>query len=244
MRRRHALLLSALVLGPWAPGRLQAQTLEGRVLEEEGDRPVSTAIVRLLDADGKPARLVLADTLGRYLIEAPGPGRYYLSAERIGYETTRSPLLEVESPDGTYPVDISMRRAPLGLPGFEVTTKRFREIERGIQLELGTSVPALRFRPIMRPAIEDHLNKGHDLEDVIRWASLPSIIVKETTEGPCFQWRARQCLEVYLDGLHVNPAFVPMLPLDMAETIVVLEPGESLAYPSGAVLVYTKGWIG
>lgn len=223
--------------------RLSAQTLRGRVLEEDGDRPVSTAIVRLLDADGKPMKLVTSDSAGAYRLRTPGPGRFYLSAERIGYETTRSPLLEVSDADGTYGVDISMARAPLGLEGFEVTARRFEEIERGIHLAVGLSVPAMKYKPIMRPTIEEHLAKAHNLTDLIRWQALPSVIVERAKDGPCFQWRARHCLEVYLNGLHITRDFVDTLPLDMIETIVVVAPGETPAYAGGAVLLYTKAWI-
>lgn len=232
------LLLCAALAPPAA-----AQTLQGRVTDQEDGQGVSTAIVRLLDRRGEPLRLVLADSAGRYRIEAPDPGEYHVSAERLGYETTRSPLLAVADPEGTYPVDIIMEKAPVGLEGFTVTADRIAELERGLRLEIGLNPRSLRVRPLMRPTIEEHLAKGHNVTDLVRWRNLPQITVRETTDGPCFQWRNRGCIDVYLNAFRVNPEFVPVLPLDGVETIVVLMPYESAQYESGAILLYTPGWV-
>ena len=37
---------------------------------------------------------------------------------------------------------------------------------------------------------------------------------------------------------------VPALPLDIVETAVIVMPDESILYPTGAVLLYSAGWIG
>ena len=108
---------------------------------------------------------------------------------------------------------------------------------------IGQNPVSLRFRPLMRPEIEAHVAKAHDLTDLMRWESPPSIITKETREGPCFQWRNAQCLLVYLNGSRVPDEMVPVLPLDMLETLVVLGAGESVVCPRGAILLYTAGWI-
>ena len=96
----------------------------------------------------------------------------------------------------------------------------------------------------MRPALDDHLEEGHTLEDIVRWSNVPSITVKRTLEGPCFQYRMRGCVDVYLDGVRVNPELVTVLPLELAETLVILMPNETLAYPGGGIMLYTRGWIG
>jgi hypothetical protein len=96
----------------------------------------------------------------------------------------------------------------------------------------------------MRPQIDDHMERGHDLEDIIRWQNLPSITVKSTTDGPCFQYRSRGCVDVYMDGIRVNPELVPVLPLELVETIVVVMPLETIRYEGGGILLYTAGWIG
>ncbi len=221
----------------------EAQTLQGRVVDDTGGRGVSVAIVRLFDANGGPLALVLTDSLGAYRVETPGPGEYRVEAERIGYEATRSPLLAVRDPDGVYAVDITMRKAPLGLEGITVTADRTAQIERGVRHEIGMSTGSLRVEPILRPTIEEHLAKAHDVVDLVRWQNLPSIIVKETRDGPCFQYRNRGCVEVYVNGFRIDPALVPVVPLATVEAIVVVLPNESIAYPAGAILLYTPGWL-
>jgi len=242
--RRPSVVTAGLLLGLWlSPTPASAQIFEGRVVDDGDGRPVATALVRLLTPDLEPVALTVADALGHYRIEVPGPGRYHLAAERIGFDPVTSHLLEVSDPEGTYAIDIGMRAVPLPLSGFVVTAERFAEIERGITHQIGVSPTALRVPPLMRPDINAHLEKAHGLSDVVRWTGVPSVIVKETTEGPCFQWRTRQCIEVYLNGFHIDPEFIDTVPLDMVETIVFVLPNESIVYEAGAVLLYTEGWI-
>ncbi len=239
-----ATVAAGLLMGAWlCPPPALAQVFEGRVLDDGDGRPVATALVRLLTPDLEPVALTVADALGRYRIEVPGPGRYHLAAERIGFDPVTSHLLEVNDPDGTYAIDVGMRAVPLPLSGFVVTAERFAEIERGITHQIGISPTALRVPPLMRPDIDAHLEKAHALSDVVRWSGVPSVIVKETTEGPCFQWRTRHCIEVYLNGFHIDAGFIDTVPLDMVETIVFVLPNESIVYEAGAVLLYTEGWI-
>ena len=219
------------------------QVLQGRVLDDEDERPVPTAVVRLLDAALEQKGLAIADSLGRYRLEVPGPGRFHISAERLGYDPFTSHLLEVADAEGTYPVDIGMRRVPLPISGIVVSAERFAELDRGLRREIGMRTSSLRFRPFMRPAIEEHWQKGHNVEDMVRWSNLAGIIVKQTTDGPCFQWRSRGCIDVYLNNFKVNPEFVPVVPLDMVETMVVVTPEETLLYPRGGILLYTEGFI-
>lgn len=242
--RRDVLVALGCVAVLVGAAPLGAQTLQGRVTDDEDGRSIAVAVVRLLDAEGSSLSLVLADSAGAYRLEAPGPGDYHVEAERLGYETTRSPLLGVADPDGVYPVDITMRKAPLGLEGLTVTADRLEKIQRGVQHEIGMSPRSLRVTPIQRTEIEDHLAKGHDVTDLVRWENLPSVIVKQTREGPCFQYRQRGCIDVYVNGFKIDASLVPVLPLGVVETIVVVLPGESIAYPGGGILLYTPAWLG
>lgn len=88
------------------------------------------------------------------------------------------------------------------------------------------------------------MDKAHGLTELVRWSNAASIVTRETRDGPCFQWRARHCMPVYLNGAELTPEVIPVLPLDMIDMIVIMTPGESAAYASGAVLLYTPGWIG
>lgn len=241
--RRRAFLAgwTALAL---SPSFAAAQVLQGTVVEEGGGPSLATALVRLLDAERRPVSVSVADSAGRYRVEAPSPGSYYVSVERIGYEPFVSHLLEVRDPQGVYPVDLEMRPSPMPIPGLTVRADRVRAVERRLRLLVGVAPASMRFQPLMRSDLEPHLAAGRPLSDVVRWSQVPSITVKRTTEGPCFQYRARHCVDVYLDDVRVNPELVDILPLDLVEVVVIVMPKETVQYPGGGILLYTRGWIG
>jgi len=119
-RGARATLLLSLLLLACTPGTLRAQTFDGRVLDAQDDTPVGTALVRLVDDQRELRGVSVADSLGRYRIEAPGPGVYRLQAERLGYVGMETPLLEAGHAAGIYPLDLLVRRAPLPIEGLEV----------------------------------------------------------------------------------------------------------------------------
>lgn len=228
------------------PLAASAQTFQGRVLEQGTDQPVPTALVRLVDEEGERLAISIADSSGLYRVEAPEPGVYRLEAERLGFETFRTPLLEAGAAEGTYPIDLVMRADPYELPGFTVETNRVTEedADREIRRMIGASVASLRFRPIDFEEIQDHVAKGHSLVDVMRWTNNPGLTVFRTSDGPCFSVRGRGCLPVYLNGLPLRRDFVEAAPLDMVYRIVIVTPTDPvMPYGGGAVLLYTEAWL-
>lgn len=241
----HALIVLSLMASLARPA--DAQTFEGRVLEDGTDAAVTTALVTLLDGDGDQIGVSIADERGVYRVQAPEPGIYRLRAERIGFETFETPPLEVGSEDATYPVDLIVRNDPLELPGFTVETDRLSEedADRAVQLILGISPASLRYRPIGFSTVQDHIDRAHTLPDLIRWEAKAGLVVRRDREGPCFSVRGRGCLPVYLNGLRLRREFVDVAPLDMIYRIVILTPTDgSMAYPGGAVLLFTERWLG
>lgn len=223
------------------PSAALAQTFEGRVVDEAGDAPVATAVVRLVDEDGEQRAVTVADSSGHYRLGAPGPGVYRLQAERIGYEDLETPLLEAPTPDGAYPVDLLMRRSPIPIAGLEVSTE---QVDRQLHLVMGISPATLRWDPVGEDALVRHVERAHDLTDVMRWGSYAGIEVREPRVGdPCYHVRRYGCLDVYLDGFRLTPETYDLVPLEALRTIVVVHPSESIAFPRGAVLMYTPGWL-
>ena len=236
----------ALCLFPLAPRSLEAQTFQGRVLEDAGEAPVATALVSLLDEEGDQVGVSIADSTGAYRVEAPAPGVYRLRAERIGYAPFETPLLEAGRADGTYPVDLLLQPDPYDLPGFTVMSDRVsdEEADREIRLMIGLSPRSLRFSPMGFDVIRDHVDRAHHLGDLLRWENLAGLVVRRDAEGPCFSLRNRGCLPVYLNGLRLRREFVEAVPLEMLYRIVVVTPTDgTLAHPAGAVLLYTEAWL-
>ena len=235
-------LAAALALAA-GPGGLAGQAFAGRVMEQGNVRPIAPALVRANNAQGEQIAFMLTDSLGRYRLEMPEPGAYTLVAERLGYVAFKSHLLEVGNPEGVYPIDLMMAVDPIPLGGIDVTASRLAEIELGVRHQIGMDPRSLRVTPVFRRALIEHVEKGHNLADMLRWMNLPAITTKETTDGPCFQWRNRHCLPVYLNGQRIPVEFVDVLPLDLPETVVIVMPNESILYEAGAVLLLTEAWI-
>jgi hypothetical protein len=84
------LLLAAPLLGGAA-----AQTIAGRVVEQESGAPLPVAQVALEDSAGMARAVALSDSAGAFVLRAPAPGRYRLRAEHIGRATIESDWLTV-----------------------------------------------------------------------------------------------------------------------------------------------------
>jgi len=223
-----------------APKVIIAQTIEGRVLDDQDDRPIPTALVRLVDEAGAPLSIAAADSLGFYRITVPTPGVFRLEAERIGYDPFETPPLEVRNDAGVYPVDLLMRRAPLPIVGLAVSAE---QVDRRVRSMTGIDPRSLRWDPFRRDDLVNHVERAHDLTAMMRWSNLGGVEVFDYLDGPCYLIRRSGCMAVYLNGFELTPESVDMVPLDMLETVVVLSPAESILYPRGAVLMYTEAWI-
>jgi hypothetical protein len=68
----------------------------GQLLDRETGSPVEGALVLLLGEEGRERGGNLTNAAGRFLLRAPGPGRYSLRSERIGYQTVVSDPFELE----------------------------------------------------------------------------------------------------------------------------------------------------
>ena len=246
MTRRHrrrfglsALLLGAVLACP-VPGI--GQTIEGRVTGDDGVA-VEGALVGLYDEDGTQRAATLSNEQGFYRLEAEEPGEYILGAERIGFTPFRSHLLAVGDRAEPYRIDLEMLRAPVPIEGITVTAERREEIERQIRLLTGVNPRSLRNPPIPRDSIMAHWERGRSFPEMLRWSNVGGLTVKRRAdEGYCFEMRG-VCVPVYLNGMRMEAAWHDMLPLELAETVVIIARNESIAYPSGALLLYTEAWM-
>ncbi len=224
---------------------IEAQTLGGTVFDRSDDTPVSGALVRLVDTTGVAVAMSVSDDVGEYRLIAEAPGTYRIEARRLGYRDFETPLLEVLSSEGRYEIDLVLETAPVELPGFTVETRRWgpQEVDRRVRLAVGLAPASLRLEPVLRETLVEHAERAHTVADMVRWQNAAGLVTKETTEGPCIQARGGGCLPFYLNDVRFNPELIDVLPIDMLEMVVVLYPNESIAYPGGAILMYTEAWI-
>jgi hypothetical protein len=214
----------------------------GSVLDDENEELVVTALVRLINAAGEEQAIAAADSTGAFRIEAPAPGVYRLEAARLGYEIMQTPMLEALDPAGVYPLDLLLRKSPLPIRGLSIRVDN-EVADRQVRLMIGASIASLRKAPIRYDVIQSHLERGHALSDVLRWENVPSMNVFRTIDGPCFTIRRSGCLNVYFNGMRYRQEILDVLPLDMIHTIVIVFPGESIAYIGGAILLYSEAWL-
>jgi hypothetical protein len=98
-RPRHAAFQSllALTLGLAAAAQAAAQTVVGTVVDQSTLQPIAGAFVTLDTPDGQRHRGVLTRPDGRFVLRAPEPGSYRLTAEMIGYASPPAERLELQA---------------------------------------------------------------------------------------------------------------------------------------------------
>ena len=223
----------------WVP-EAAGQLVVGRIIEAQTSRPLAGTVVRLIDDSGAGRGSTATDQLGRYRIALPGLGIYRVRVEQLGYESQDSETVEVQSVADTLTVDFRMRPAPIPIQGVQVDADR---VNRRLREFLGMSAGQLRIKPIRQPTIQDFVVRGSNVSEMIASQPIPNLQVLRTREGPCYQFRARGCLPVYLDGARLTRRTPNDIPLEMLATAVVLLPNEVIAYPEGAVHLLSIGFM-
>jgi len=254
LRRGGPIVAAVLALLGVVAQPVGAQTIVGRVLDDTRNSPVAGAIVRLLDEGDEERAQAIADSLGRFTLAPPGNGRYVLEAVRLGYERTRSPLLDMHE-GGSVPLDLMMTPLPIGLEGFEVTVE-----QRASELltPMGLTPARLGNRWIDHDFIESVRMKA-DIGSVIRWRNVPGAYVingdnATSTSGTprlCIQLQrgrsgagGNRCALLVLNGMAVSPEQAALMDPDAFEAVAVLMPTEATTYwgtlgGAGAVLMWT-----
>ncbi|GBD32655.1 hypothetical protein HRbin33_01628 [bacterium HR33] len=87
-----------------------AQVIQGQVVDRLSNQPVRSGVVRLLDTRGEVASTRL-DLNGRFVLEAPEPGRYWLRFESPGYRVVVSSAIDL-APGATLAYSIQTQSLP------------------------------------------------------------------------------------------------------------------------------------
>ncbi len=122
-RKIPVVAVAALALLTATP--VDAQILTGRVLDGTSNEPLTDVAVTLLHPDGHElADPVPSDARGRFEIELPGPGSYYLRADLIGYTSIVDGIFHFESEEGRMDVAIYLRVEPVEIEGVDVRVEQ------------------------------------------------------------------------------------------------------------------------
>jgi hypothetical protein len=116
-------IISFLLIGLALPDPAHAQTVQGRVLASGSGLPLEGVLIFLHDDTGRQQGGYLTNDSGRFLIRAPGPGRYTLHAERIGFETVTSEPFDLAL-DQVFQIRLEAAEEPIQLAGLRVEGRR------------------------------------------------------------------------------------------------------------------------
>ena len=114
----HRHLLSCLALIQGVP--LEAQMVQGRVLDEESRRGTPGAVVLLLDSGGQQRQAVLTSEEGLFRFTVPRPDQYSLRAEMIGRRSVETELFHAVAGEASRH-DLVLPASPIRLAGLEVS---------------------------------------------------------------------------------------------------------------------------
>jgi hypothetical protein len=244
---------------------LAAQVVSGRIVDSENGEAVGLSAVILLDAEREPLVMSAADVDGRYRVEAPGPGEYYLVVERLGYFENETPLFAVES-DGEYAIDLEMRPEPIRLDPLEVAVRN-EELEDFLTLEFGVHPATIRgYRSIQGIRLEEAKLKAEDNTDLLRWLYIPVSHGRQVcvgTYGPGAELPERMfherinaradaaegrdfpdsCGALYLNGYRCPNEQIEEIPLDRIAVVVAL-PGSVRLYTRDFDWTFRRGFEG
>jgi hypothetical protein len=113
-------------------GPLSAQTLSGRVVEDEGARPVERALVEVFRIDVRPLATAVTDADGRFRVTVPSPGGVLrVRISTLFHDTVTVDSLRVTADEQRELGDIALRIAPIPLEEVAVDVERSKESPRG-----------------------------------------------------------------------------------------------------------------
>lgn len=94
------------------PNALGGQVVRGRLLDNVTADPVIHGTVSLLDSQRRGVATTLSDSLGRFELEAPRPGRYTIQAMSLGYRSGFPTTVDLEE-EGEVWADIYLDPQPV-----------------------------------------------------------------------------------------------------------------------------------
>lgn len=238
---------------------VEAQIVQGRIVEELTERAISGAEVLLLADDGTVVATGRSGAGGRFGLAGPEMGAYRLQVVSSGYETITTGLLQT----GATPLDLVVEMLPtamdaVAIEGIEVTVDALGQMRQEM-LNRGLLLEDLGNRFLDQATIDSRMG-NRDIGAVIDRRGIPGLTFirsENLTLGGSSGFlcatmlRGRtgtgndRCALVLLDGRRVDWNTVATIPGNELKAIVVLHPTEAtLVYGGsaggGAVLMFTR----
>lgn len=109
--------------------RIGEQLVFGRLLDDDTRAPIPGGTIRLLGDRGSAAASAISNDQGQFWLVSPRAGTYRLQAERIGYQTSESPEVNL-MPGDSIGFDFFLSTQAVLLAPITVTSSRRPWIER------------------------------------------------------------------------------------------------------------------
>lgn len=224
-------VLGVGLVAAFSPYPVCAQTIAGRLVVDGTARPVSGAVVWLIEGDtaaaGETDPLAEAVTTaeGGFVLEAPAAGRYRLRAERIGFATTTSQPLDVRAGE-TVRVELRVAREAVPVAPLMVTSDRpalvrhprLRQWDFYERKERYGKEEGMGFAYFLEG--EDLRRSAFDASDLIR--DLPGVhVVPSGRRDRVIRCRGGRHMTFYLDGTAVGTGSADALDQWVAASDVV-----------------------
>lgn len=161
-----------LLLVGFAPAT--AQSVRGRVIDNETGQPVAGVRVELLEADGRRVQEVISGPQGSFVLVARDAGAHRLRVSHIAYRGTETNTFEIRTLEQVQ-VDVKVASTAVPLEPLTVTARRndprYEATEDGMYARRLLSKPIGNARVIL-PHDPEMVN-AFDVRDVMQWMSRP-----------------------------------------------------------------------
>lgn len=116
-----AVAVSLLLGGPVQP--VQAQTINGTLMEVDSDQPISLGLVLMLSESGDSITSTVTDGRGRFSVSADEAGSFLLIASAFGFKETAAGVFELGD-NGVMDIEFRIAAAPMPIDGLLVSLQR------------------------------------------------------------------------------------------------------------------------
>lgn len=248
MQRCGTRALSALgfaVAIAWLAGfpvEVQAQTIEGTLMEVESDQPISLGLIIMMTEEGDSITSGVTNGQGRFSVTAPEGGSFVLIASAFGFKETAAGVFELGD-DGSMDVEFRIAAAPMPIDGILVSLQR-----PALQHNLVTNGFVRRVTRGLGHFITPYMieeSAAITAADLFR--GVPGVQVTMPGGGPnaFLGERVRMVAQagycaptIYLDGSRLSPSTTNDLPIDALAPLAVIDAVEVYRRPSEIPIEY------
>jgi hypothetical protein len=179
LKKGHPLpicLFALVLVGSAFGGHGSAQTIVGRLIDGESMQPIPFAVLRLLNLEEVEVGFSASDQTGDFVLDAPGPGRYFILAEAFSYHSVQDGPVSL-GPSDTLGVQFFIPPDPEVMDPILIvatpTERRLRMVGfyRRMERQMGEF--------LTREEIED--TRAHDLSGVL--AMVPGMVLRPARDG-------------------------------------------------------------